>query len=183
MKKIVFLFFLVFTLNSVYSQVFNTGRMLKTGTFSAGINPVIRGNGQGRDIVINLHGGYGLGKQVSLLARYAVFEGADYLGAGFEWQLKHTRFMDISMIAGAHMRYDIGLDGSLCISFPVTRELILFTGLDIDLEFGGEMGHYTWLPLGAEVYWRNRASIILEADLPMSEWAWNIFGGGVKFYF
>jgi hypothetical protein len=59
----------------------------------------------------------------------------------------------------------------------------IFSGLDLDLELQDDIQHYTWLPLGLEVKWKRTMSLLLEADIPMSHYAYNILAGGVEFYF
>lgn len=183
MKKLIFLIALFTLTASLQAQLFNTGRLLKQGTVSLGINPAIYSIGNSRNTVINIHGGYGLSRFVDVAIRYIVQDGSDYIGADFEWLIRKGYRMDVSLVTGAHVQDDMGLDGTLCISFPVTDYATLFTGVDVDLELESDIQHYTWLPIGVEVDWRNRVSIILEGDLPMSEWAWNILGGGVIVYF
>jgi hypothetical protein len=157
---------------------------LKPGDFSFGINPVIFEGFDISNTVINLHGGYGLGKHVDLSMRYSVYYDAkDAFFADFEWAVRKTRFMYVSLVTGAHYRYDMGLDGTLILSFPIRNIAEFYTGVDLDLEFGEEIEHYTWLPLGIEVSWRRKLSLMLEIDLPMSQWAWNIYGGGLMVYF
>jgi len=125
-----------------------------------------------------------LGRHVNVSMRYSVYyDAADAFFTDFEWALKKTRYMEISLVTGAHYRYDMGLDGTVCVSFPIKRIANIFTGLDLDLEFSNEIEHYTWIPLGVEVYWTRKLSAILEIDIPMSQWAWNIYGGGIMIYF
>ena len=87
------------------------------------------------------------------------------------------------MITGGHIRKDIGLDAGGVVSFPVTHYVTIFSGVDMDFVFKDQFEHYTWVPLGVEVVFKNNAAFILEVDVPMSDWAWNIFGGGVVFMF
>ncbi len=183
-KRILFLaILLAFALNSL-AQVFNTANLLKPGTFSVGINPVVTDEGIENDIRLNVYGSYGLNQQVDVSIRYRIMEHKDYFGADFEFALHRGRKMDVSLVTGAHVRYDIGLDGTVCVSFPLNYYFTLFTGLDVDLELGNEKTeHFIWIPLGAELKWTRKISAILEVDIPMSNFAWNIFGGGLVFYF
>ncbi len=183
-KNILFLVFLSSLALNSYTQVFNTGSLLKPGTFSLGLNPVVTDEKLENDIRFNIYGSYGLSQRVDVSVRYQLMEHKDYFGADFEFALHKGRKVDVSLVAGAHVRYDIGLDGTVCVSFPLNYFLTLFTGLDADLELGDdETEHFIWIPLGAEVKWTRKISAILEVDIPMSNFAWNIFGGGLVFYF
>lgn len=179
MKKNFLLIMMLFLASNLFAQTFNTGKILRPGQFSAGINPVLNE----KDLAMFLHGGYGINKKIDLAVKYGIFDGEDYIGADLEWSLKNTSRYQLSLITGGHMRNDFGLDAGLCISLPVGSYASVFSGIDLDLEFANETQHYTWVPLGVELSWKNRMSIILEADIPMSEWAWNIFGGGIALYF
>jgi len=183
MKKL-FLLIAFFSLTlSMQAQVFNTGKLLKQGSFGLGINPAIYSIGNSRNTVMNIHGGYGLSRFMDVAVRYIVQDGSDYIGADFEWLIKKGYRMDVSLVTGAHVQDDMGLDGTLCLSFPITDYATFFTGVDVDLELENDLQHYTWLPIGVEVDWRNRVSVILEGDIPMSEWAWSILTGGIMIYF
>jgi hypothetical protein len=179
MKKSLITAFLFLLFLPLFSQSFNTGEILRPGRFSLGINPVL----YDRDLGLYVHGGYGINKSIDLAIHYGVLEGIDYFGADLEWSLKQSRNFQLSLVTGGHIRHDPGLDGSLCVSFRVADYATIFSGLDMDIDFDSQVRHFTWLPAGIEVYWRKNASIILEADIPVSDWAWNIFGGGLVFYF
>jgi hypothetical protein len=179
MKKVLLMLFIGVVPVLTMAQVFTTGSILKTGHFSAGINPVINDQQFG----MFFHGGYGLRKNLDIAARYGVLEGQDYFGVDLEWSLKNTERFQLSLITGGHARRHFGLDGGLVASIPVASYANLYAGIDIDLDFDNEINHYTWVPIGIEVSWRDQMSILLEADIPMSEWAWNIFGGGIAIYF
>ncbi|HYW93989.1 MAG TPA: hypothetical protein VE870_00210 [Bacteroidales bacterium] len=179
MKKALSAVIFVFLSINAFTQVFNSGHILRPGQFTAGMNPVLND----RDGGFYLHGGYGLNKKVDFGMRYGILAGQDYFGADFEWALMQSRTWNVSLITGAHVRRVMGLDGGLVVSYAVAQSATIFAGVDVDLDFYDETEHYTWVPLGVEVYWRRNTSVILEADIPMSDWAWNIFGGGLAFYF
>ena len=179
MRKTILLTCLLILSLGVKAQFFNTGSILKPGHFSAGFNPVIQNDQLG----MYFHGGYGIRKTVDLAARYGFLDGKDYIGLDLEWALDRSQRFDLSLITGLHSRGDMGLDLGMVASIPVTGYATVFGGVDLDLDFGNDLDHYTWIPIGMEALWKNRMSIILEADLAMSEWAWNIFGGGIAVYF
>ena len=183
MKRIcLFLLIAGFTVFS-YSQVFNTGTLLKPGTFSIGVNPIVVDENLDNEIRVNLYGGYGLSQYVDVSFRYQLMENKDYFGADFEFAVHKSKKLNVSVIAGGHVRYDTGLDGTVCVSYPLNYFLTVFTGLDADLVFDeDETQPYVWLPLGTEIKWTRKISAIIEVDLPMSNFAWNILGIGLKFY-
>ena len=97
MKKLLLAFAMFLVSIALFSQSFNTGEILKPGQFFAGINPVLVDKGLG----VYLHGGYGIAKRIDFDFRYGIFEGADYVGADMEWDLRSSRRMDLSLVTGA----------------------------------------------------------------------------------
>jgi len=179
MKKLILILLTTTFPTLLFSQSFNTAQLLNPGRYSFGINPVLYEKEPG----IFIHGGYGINKKIDLAVRYGFLAGADYIGADVEWYIAKAGRIDISLVTGGHIRKDLGLDAGGVASFPVTHYATIFTGVDVDVVFQKQVEHYTWVPLGVEVVFKHNAAFILEVDVPMSEWAWNIFGGGVMFYF
>ncbi len=164
---------------SLFSQCFNTGEILKPNHFSTGISPLIMNNTVG----VYLHGGYGISKQIDLALKYGIFEHYNYIGADMEWSLRRNNRMNLSLVTGAHSASYLGLDLGMLVSFPVKRNAIFFTGLDSDFNFNLNNDRFFWLPIGIEVNWRKEVSILLEADLPMVDFAPGMLGGGLALYF
>ena len=177
MRKVLVSLILCFGFITIYAQQFNTADILTPGAISGGINPVYFDKG-GTQIGIFLHGGYGLTRKTDFSFRYGVIEGVDYFGSDLEWLVKNTQRYSLSVITGMHKQEFFGLDGGLVASFPIRENIHFFSGIDIDFNFERETQHYTWIPIGIEAFWKNDLSFIIEIDVPMSEWAWNIFGGG-----
>ena len=144
-----------------------------------GINPVL----YGKDPGIFIRGGFGLHKKADLALKYGFFEGDNYLGADLKWEARKTERISISLFSGVHMKGALGIDLGGIISFPAGVHADIFSGVDIDVVFAGKTEHFTWIPVGAEIRFNRNTSLILEADVPMSHFAWNIFGGGLKYYF
>ena len=178
MKKITLILFIVTVPAFLYAQVFRTADILKKNTWTLGANPILYEKEPG----LFLHAGYGLHKKVDLEVKYGFFNSDDYKGASLKWMIKHNEKFSASLVTGAHMKRDMGIDLGGIVSFPAGSYAFIFTGVDVDLVFGKNIDHYTWIPVGVEVRFRREASFILEADIPMSHFAWNIFGGGLKFY-
>lgn len=169
-----------------FSQVFNTASTLSAGKVSVGINPLV----YNRDFGLFLHGGIGLKSGIDLGIHYGFMEYDDYFGADIEWQLVSGK-PSLSLITGAHKFYDGGLDLGLNLSFPITSGVQLYTGLDMDVNFGedyrGDNHTYTpvWLPIGVEIPLRSNISFMFEAEIPLNNepLAEEIFGGGLSIYF
>ena len=87
------------------------------------------------------------------------------------------------MITGVHNVRDFGLDLGMVISFNAGKYATLFLGFDSDINFDKNDTRNFWIPLGVEINWKKQASIIIEGDIPVSDWAPHIFGGGLMFYF
>lgn len=181
MNKILFTLIFSSILANATAQSFNTGKLLDRGSYSLGANPLFTGSNNAFSMY--LHGGAGLSEKVDFAVRYGIFEGDDYFGADFEWGLYYTPAIQLSLVTGAHVQRDMGLDAGLCLSFSLTPEIYLFSGMDMDIEFDAETEFFTWIPIGLEIYLRRQLSLIMEADLAISEFAPNLFGGGVAVYF
>lgn len=177
-KLIVFLFILSIPFIS-WSQVFNTATTLKPGKVSLGLNPVVFND----DFGLFLHGGIGIVNGVDLAVHYGFLNYNDYFGADLEWRLLSGK-PSLSLITGAHKIYDSGLDLGLNLSFPIASKFQLYTGLDSDINFGsGHNYSQVWLPIGVEIPLKSKMSFMFEAELPINEDAYSIFGGGLAFYF
>jgi hypothetical protein len=179
-KILITLFMVILPLMS-YSQIFNTASTLKPGKVSFGLNPLVFE----KDFGLFLHGGIGIKSGVDLALHYGFLEYDDYFGADLEWRLIQGK-PSLSLITGAHKRYDTGLDLGINLSFPITAGTQLYTGLDMDYNFGRDnRSNYTqaWLPIGVEIALKRSTSFMFEAEIPINDNAYTIFGGGIVFYF
>jgi hypothetical protein len=162
-----------------YSQVFNTASTLKPGKFSIGLNPVVFEENFG----LFIHGGLGIVPGIDLAMHYGFIDTENYFGADLEWRLLSGK-PALSLITGAHKYYDTGLDLGLNLSFPIASKFQLYTGLDMDLNFGhGRNYSQVWFPIGVEIPLKSKMSFMFEAEMPLNDYAYSIFGGGVVFYF
>ncbi|HEX2936310.1 MAG TPA: hypothetical protein VHO72_13235 [Bacteroidales bacterium] len=180
MKKLKLALIVLFFPAMAFCQVFNTASTLAPGKFSLGVNPVVYDN----DFGLFLHGGVGIKPGVDLAMRYGFLEGEDYFGADIEWRLLGGGKPGISLITGAHKYWRGGLDLGLNISFPITSGVSLYTGLDMDINFWPDNTIVpVWLPVGVEIPLKSNISFMFEAEIPLSDEARSIFGGGLAFYF
>ncbi len=177
-------FFLTLTafLSSVYllnAQVFNTAETLAPVRFSAGIAPIYYNENFG----LLLMGEAGIKPDIDFRLKYAVLEYDDYFGADLEWKLLKQNSLDLSLTTGCHVYYDFGLDVSGNFTYILRNDISLYTGLDMDLNFGNDLYIPLWLPLGVEIRLSNMVAFLFEAELPVSRPAGAIIDGGFLFRF
>ena len=181
MKKLFFIAAFFCLQMVTFSQVFNTATILKPGKFSLGFEPVFIN----RDLGLFVHGGVGLTHAVDLGMKYGFLNGTDYFGADLEWKLMSGK-PNISLTTGGHVLNDFGLDLALNISFPIGNTASLYTGLDTDINFYKEpvgTQFLPWIPIGVQIYLRPKMAFMLEAEIPLNNYAYNFFGGGLNFFF
>ncbi len=178
MKKIILSGIIFISISMCYGQVFNTAKTLKKGTVALGINPVFMGS----DFGIYLHGGIGLKQGLDLGGKVGLGLGGNYFGADLEWALTGNKPY-VSFSAGGHIQGDFGIDGTLNITFPLAKNVYLFSGADMDINFGNTIGFPLWIPIGLEVGIRKQMNIILEGDIGVLDNAGSMFGGGLNLYF
>lgn len=190
MKKWMIVFLLLVV--SANAQVFNTAQTLKSSNFNIGLNPAILDEEFG----FFLHGGYGISPGLDLGLKVGFGLPDTYFGADLEWVLRGVSPY-ISVSAGGHSFGDVGLDGTLNFTFPISRQVHLYSGLDMDINFG-EVREYNdqtqkyedktetslpvWFFIGAEIGFKRNMTILLEVEVSVSDDAYNIFGGGLNFY-
>jgi len=179
MKKYLFFLFLLSSNIATFSQSYSDGTLLRPGYFSGAINPVLENKLPG----VYVRGSYGISRKMGLNMKYGVFEGADYVGADLEWQLRSNNRMDMSLITGAHALKNFGLDIGLAAGFPVNTHTTLYSGLDFDFNFNINYDRFFWLPLGVKIYLSRNARFIIEADIPLVDFAPTVFGGGFSYNF
>jgi hypothetical protein len=139
------------------------------------------------DLGVFINGGYGLGSATDLGLRLGLGYNETYFGANVEWLLKGGQ-PAISAAAGAHVFGDLGLDGTLNLSFPASRQIIIYTGLDMDINFvevkdKKDTQVPVWLPLGVEIGLKSKVALLIELEIDVSDDAWTIFSAGVNFGF
>jgi hypothetical protein len=161
------------------AQVFNTAETLKPLNFSVGIAPIYYNENFG----LLLMGEAGIKQDIDFNLRYAILEYEDYFGADLEWKLLNRNSFDLSLTTGCHVYYDFGLDASGNISFRIRDDVALYSGLDIDLNFGNDLYVPLWIPVGVEINLSRSIAFLFEAELPLSRPANAIIDGGLSFRF
>jgi hypothetical protein len=176
-----FFLILIFTLN-LDAQVFGTAQTLKSGKFSIGVNPVIYDLGDNEEGIFG-HVGLGLSPGLDLGFKLGLGVGDEtYLGLDLEWVLRRLSPY-ISISAGAHTWGDIGIDGTFNLTVPLSRQVSLYTGLDMDVVFADDDTHIPlWIPVGIDVALRKKMALLIEVEIKVNDEAYNIFGAGLNFY-
>jgi hypothetical protein len=166
----------------LYSQVLENALTLRTGKMNLGAFLTDYAND---DLGLFVNGGYGLGPGYDLGMQLGVGYSETYFGADVEWLLKAGK-PAISVAAGAHVFGDLGLDGTLNFSFPLSRQVDLYTGLDMDINFvktgnGRDTQVPLWLFVGTEIGLRSNINLLFELELDINDDAWSIFSAGINF--
>jgi hypothetical protein len=178
-KYFVFLFVFIQSMG-ISAQVFNSAEVLRPGHGSIGINPVFIANGE-NDLALYLHGGIGLASGLDLAAKLGIGDGT-YFGMDLEYLLRASPPY-VSIAGGGHIRNDAGIDATLNLTFPISRILSLYSGLDADINFAeGQTLSPLWIFLGNEVPVKHGLSFLLEIQIGVTEEADNRLGAGLNIY-
>lgn len=179
MKKVGLLLLGAIFAMSVQAQVFNTATTLKRNSFSLGVEPVIHINGGNNGFMMFFHGGYGIKSGIDFAIKIGA-GGTTYFGADIEWALGRS----VSLTTGAHNFGNFGLDGALNFSLPITRGVDIYSGVDMDINFGNNQVYLpVWIPIGLEIGLRSNMSFLFETEIGLTDPAYHIIGGGLAFYF
>ncbi len=204
MKKPLVFLLVLFIGSECHSQVFKTAHTLDPGTFSAGINPVIfysPGNSgleaTSRSVGFGatyLHFNTGLSRGMDLGLRLMTDMGwmmqfqaphVSGFGADIRWSL-YTGFPMVTISAGAHKFGGFIMDGKLNVTLPLSPSVGFFTGLEVCRAFHvEEHNSHFWLPVGIELIFLRRVSLILENDFSIFNKydKINKLGAGIRVYF
>jgi hypothetical protein len=182
--KMTFILFTLILLGIAQAQVLENAGTLRTGKMNLG---VFLTDYENDDLGIFVNGGYGLGPGYDLGLRLGLGYHETYLGANVEWLLKGGK-PAISLAAGAHVFGDLGLDGTLNLTIPASRQINIYTGLDLDINFVERRGEKDtqvplWLPLGVEIGLKTNIALLIEVEFDVGDDAWTIFSAGVNFSF
>lgn len=179
MKKIVMLVAILSLITSLNAQVFNTANTLSRDKFSAAAAPVFSDG----DLMLLGKLGYGL-KYGTDIALTMGFGNNSYLGADMEKVLTFEKldYLVMSFAGGVHYSSGFGLDGTLNMSVPLDKSLVLFGGLDMDLVLTDGSGLPTYLFIGAEYNLKSRLTFLGEVDLGIND-AGNMLSAGICYYF
>jgi len=181
MKKLYLLLLIFIMPVQLSAQVFGTGSTLRPGRVSFGINPAAYLTQN--DFYLFLHGGVGMAKNTDLGIKVGLLGNVTYVGGDVEWCMTR-RGPDISIAVGAHHFNNFGLDGTLNFTFQLARRLNLYTGADLDINFiNGNTSMPFWLFVGTDIGIARRIALLIEAEIAVSNAAYNIISGGFNFYF
>lgn len=175
------LFVLIFLSISAFlnAQVFNTSGILKKGNVAIGFEPSMLVNGGSNEFLMFFHAGVGIGRNIDLGAKIGAFGNENYYGGDVEFGISKN----LSLAAGAHQFHDFGFDGTANVTVPLASGTKLITGLDMDINFGDETTIPLWVPIGIRVSVGNGWSVIMEAEIELTDEAYHYFGIGMAYGF
>lgn len=179
MNKKLILFALMFGSIIGKAQVFNTSGILKSGEASIGFEPSMLDSGGSDEFLMFFHAGVGLGNNIDLGAKIGAFGDENYYGGDVEFGISKN----LSLSAGAHQFHDFGFDGTANVTIPLASGTKLITGLDMDINFGDETTIPLWVPIGIRVAVGNGWSLIMEAEIELTDEAYHYFGIGMAYGF
>lgn len=168
----------------VSAQVFNTGEVLPPGRLTLGVYPLLISHPGNDNFVWFFQGGLGLSPGVDFAAKAGLDYGdnTNYYGADLEWALSR-RAPHLSLATGFHVLEDPGLDGTLNLSFPISRGSFLYGGVDADLNFyNGNTDTPMWGFFGLDLRYARRFYFMLEASLAITDEDANTYGAGMTVY-
>lgn len=174
----------IFLLSSAsHAQVYNTAQKLKGGTFRLCIAPLLLTEGGDADFGLYVLGGVGVTQimDLYLTTRVASNDRSNF-GVNIQWALvKGTPALSLS--TGGHVGPGIGIDGTLDIAFPIGNSVVLYSGLDADVDFNhGETIVPAWVFIGPRIQIRQNATLFLEVDVGITHVTPSILGLGLSFY-
>jgi hypothetical protein len=166
-----------------HAQVYNTAQKLKGGTFRLCTAPLLIVNHGDINAGLYLLGGIGVTRIMDfyLHTRVAGSDLANF-GADLQWALiKGTPALSLS--TGLHVGPNIGIDGTLDMAFPVGNSVVLYGGLDMDIDFTpGDIAVPAWVFIGPRVQIRRNTTLFMEADIGITHYTPSIVGLGLSFY-
>jgi hypothetical protein len=195
MKKTLVVFLALIIGSECHSQLYRTAHTLDARAFSAGINPtLIFSPGSMGFGVTNFHVNAGLSADLELGLKLMTEIGwmpglrlpiVRGFGADLRWNI-YDGFPVISLSAGVHKLGGFIMDGKLNVTVPLTGSIGLFTGLEVWRPFYMEDNYSIfWLPVGMEVVFLKRVSLLLEVDFGIFNKYETIHkvSTGIRYYF
>jgi hypothetical protein len=157
--------------------------VLKKGKSSAGFNAALHVLEEKDETYYFLYFGYGLGISMDLNAKVGLVGETAYIGIDLEYELtRRYHPVSCSMVVGVHQFVDLGLDATLNLSIPMSRNSSIYLGCDTDVEFKDpETITPFWFFLGAELGISRKAGLFLEAENGLNDTAYGIFSAGINF--
>ena len=164
------------------AQVLNDAGTLGRGDISLGVSPVFYSGGGNSDFRLFFDAGFGLSSSTDLAFRAGLGEDPSYFGADVEFSLLRSK-ASMSATLGAHKFAEVGIDGTLNLSFPVTSNVGMFLGMDADVEFGSNDTRLpAWFFFGTGVFLQRSLELLFEGNVAVSNDAASIFAVGIKVY-
>jgi hypothetical protein len=166
-----------------HAQVYNTAQKMKNGVFRFCIAPLILVENGDADPGMYLLGGVGLTRTLDLyLSTRVANRDRSNFGVGLQWAIVKG-IPALSLTTGGHVGPDIGIDGTFDLSFSLGNSVVLYGGLDMDVDFH-DNGTVVpaWIFIGPKVQIRRNTTLYLEIDIGMTEATPSILGLGLGFY-
>gem|GEM_PF-2769262 len=184
MKRIIFLvaFLSVAATSTASAQVLNSARSLPARTFALSGAPVVFYDNGVNSLGLFVMGRYGTGNGLDVEFRSGFFEDATYVGGLIELGLRPTAPF-VSLMAGLHVMDDLGFDGGLNITYPLSETLDLYGGIDFDLIFDDDPDLPTWVNLGLDLMFIEQIHFLAEFNLGANAISPNIWGASFVFHF
>ena len=131
-----------------HAEVFHDGEVLRAGKFRLGFEPQITFGPErtpGEPFIGFTRFGFGIGKSADMEFTAGFFEDDTYFGLDVQFQMLRDGegYPALSFTAGAHFWYNDGnvnrgfpgLDGSVILSEDIRDIVVLFMGIDTNVEF------------------------------------------------
>jgi hypothetical protein len=165
-----------------HAQVYNTAQKLKMGTFRLCTAPILIVDHSDVRAGLYVLGGVGITRIMDLYlhTRIAGNDLANF-GVDLQWALiKGTPALSLS--TGGHVGPEIGIDGTLDMAFPVGNSVVLYGGLDIDIDFvPDDIMVPAWVFIGPRIQIRRNTTLFMEVDIGLQD-APSMLGLGFSFY-
>lgn len=171
--------FILISINSK-SQILNTAKVLGPKNFSIGLAPAYYNHNLGLFFTVNA----GLKRGIDFELILGTTGSSGYFAGNLEWSLHSSNSFKISLLTGSHVIYhNFGLDGNINFTFNIRNDINLYSGFNMQINFGDEVWTPFWLPLGTDIALNRTLHFIFEASIPLNIEAYPIIDGGIVIYF
>ncbi len=175
MKKIIILISFILCMGNIHAQVFSSGKLLRKGGFSLGLEPAYYTSGNNTHLFF--HADARIKPGIALSLRLGAGN-TNYFGGALEWQLSNIFYLT----TGIHDFGGLALDGTIKANLPVRNDVGLFFGLDSDVMLEDNLKSMFWIPLGVEIDLKKWISLIFESGIGIKSNTSHIIAGGVNIY-
>ncbi|MDA3824246.1 MAG: hypothetical protein PF450_16760 [Bacteroidales bacterium] len=208
---LILLFFCTVSMTAL-PQVINFAKTLPTRAFSVSLAPLMHVGGtyhpniDGLSYMLLL--GYGIGYDVDISLKYGnsysyakndvtdmneIVKSPDFFAIDMQYLFRETRSSYYSLFGGIHKWDEYGIDLTFSYTHMPQYFINLTAGLDLDVDFtntralphrvNSPLELRAWVPLSVGFNFDDRYYLFVEYDLPATEAAWDILGGGITFIF